>query len=55
MSYKIRMGVPEMSDFWNRLCELSKTGKLKGADRQLFKKLVKALKFLEKDPRYPIF
>lgn len=53
MPYEIRMGVPEMADFWKRLCEKAKAGRLKGPDKLLFKKLLKALKLLEQDPRYP--
>lgn len=53
MKYKIRMGIPEMEKYWNDLYEKSKNGKLKGKDKITFKKLVKVLRFLREDPRYP--
>jgi hypothetical protein len=53
MSYKIRMGLPEMEEYWNKLCKKSQDEELKGNDKKLFKKLVKALKFLQNDPKYP--
>ena len=53
MYFNIRMGVPEMEDLWNNLCKKSKEGTLKGNDKKLFKKLTKALIFLQNDPKYP--
>ena len=53
MNFEIRMGVPEMDEFWNNLCEKSRNGTLKGKENLLFKKLVKTLKFLKQDPKYP--
>lgn len=53
MSYQIRMGIPEMEEFWNTLCKKAQTNSLKGTEIDLFKQLVKALRFLENDPRHP--
>ncbi|MDC7127146.1 MAG: hypothetical protein PQJ46_16395 [Spirochaetales bacterium] len=53
MDFVIRMGVSEMEEFWNDLYLKSKNDTLKGKEKLLFKKLVKALKFLKHDPKYP--
>ncbi len=53
MKYNIRMGVPEMADFWNSLCTKLEKGTLKRNDKILLKKLTKALKFLQNNPQYP--
>lgn len=53
MSFNIRMGVPEMKDLWINLCKKSEEGSLKGNDKKLFKQLLKSLKFLQNNPKYP--
>ena len=53
MQYKIRMGVPEMEALWNDLTQRSEQKKLSKGEEQLFKKLVKALAFLQTNPRHP--
>lgn len=53
MKFNIRMGIPEMEEFWVELCKKSTEGILKGNEKVLFKKLVKTLKFLQNDPKYP--
>ena len=53
MSFQIRMGVPDMEEFWNYLVEKHDENKLKGDEKVIFKKLVKSLKFLQMDPRHP--
>ena len=50
---KIRMGIPEMEALWNDLTVKSDQNLLKGEDIMLFKKLVKTLALLRKDPRHP--
>lgn len=50
---KIRMGLPEMEALWNDLTGKSDQNLLKGEDIILFRKLVKALALLRKDPRHP--
>lgn len=47
------MGIPEMQEYWNTLLSKSKNGSLKGKDKQVFKKLVKALKLLQNNPKHP--
>ena len=47
------MGIPEMEEYWNRLNLKYRDGSLKGDDKKIFKKFVKALKFLQNDPKYP--
>lgn len=47
------MGLPEMEEYWNKLSKKSRYGVLKGSNKKIFKKLVKALKLLQNDPKYP--
>lgn len=51
--YKIRMGVPEMRDFWNDLKERVSNGTANKNDVKLHKKLGKAFYHLSLDPFYP--
>ena len=51
--YVIRMGVPEMEAFWNDLSERCDAEKLSRDEKKLFKKLVKVLGYLRKNPRHP--
>ena len=51
--YNIRMGQPEMNDFWAALNEKVKSGKANKNECVLFRKLGKALHHLSNDPRYP--
>ncbi|MCD7819453.1 MAG: hypothetical protein LUH07_10450 [Lachnospiraceae bacterium] len=53
MIYKIRMGIPEMEQFWNRLQQEYRTGTIRKKDEQLYKKWGSALKRLSQDPAYP--
>ena len=52
MAFKIRMGLPEMEALWKDLS----TRKLQGArdkdEERFFKKLIKALGYLEQNPRH---
>lgn len=51
--FKIRMGVPEMKTFWDDLVDRKKRGQLDQDERDLFKRLGKAIQFLSNDPRHP--
>ncbi len=53
MAYVIRMGVPEMSERWNKLREEYRSGEINKKDEQLYKKWGSALKKLSQDPEYP--
>jgi hypothetical protein len=46
------MGVPEMEKFWNDLTKRYDDNKLNKHEKELFKKLVKTLGFLESNPRH---
>lgn len=49
----IRMGIPEMKQFWDSLISKIQIGEATKDEKLLFKKLGKALKNLSSDPRYP--
>ena len=49
----IRLGVPEMKDFWDNLCKKVASGKANKSDEKLYKKVGKAMALLKQDPRYP--
>ncbi len=51
--FKIRMGVPEMKEFWDELEKKIKGNTAKKNEKILFKKLVSCLKKIASDPRYP--
>jgi len=51
MKFKILMGVPEMSAYWDNLCDRAEKNKL-GNELSLFKKLVKTLAFLSDNPNH---
>ena len=51
-AFKIRMGVPEMAVVWNDLAARCEQGKLGRDEQKFFKKLVKALGYLEVNPRH---
>ena len=50
--FTIRMGVPEMENLWKHLTTKANNKTLKGAEKQLFKKLTKALGLLRANPRH---
>ena len=52
MAFKVRMGVPEMEAFWNDLSARKQQGKLTKDEEKFFKKLVKALGYLQENPRH---
>ncbi|MCR4779065.1 MAG: hypothetical protein K5858_09485 [Lachnospiraceae bacterium] len=49
----IRLGVPQMKEFWDDLCAKVKSGQANKNDEKLYKKVGKAMALLSKDPRYP--
>jgi hypothetical protein len=51
-TFKIRMGMPEMEAVWNDLAGRHEQGQLSGDEQKFFKKLVKALGYLEVNPRH---
>lgn len=51
--FKIRMGIPGMKKFWDKLLEKKKSDSLDSNEEELFKKLAKTIKFLSNDPKYP--
>lgn len=52
-AYAIRMGVPEMEQYWTDLSTRSDDGQLNREELRQFKQLVKALQFLSANPRHP--
>ena len=53
MPFKIRMGVPEMSDYWADITSRKLKGLLQADEEKFFKRLVTVLHFLATNPRYP--
>lgn len=53
MSFRIRMGVPEMETLWNDLQSKYRAGTIKKKEELLYKKWGNALKKLSEDPMYP--
>ena len=52
MPFRIRMGLPEMAAFWNDCVAREQQGQLSGSEEKVFKKLVKALRYLGQNPRH---
>lgn len=52
MAFSIRMGQPEMEEFWTDISTRKQKGRLNKDEEKLFKKLVKALGYLAADPRH---
>ena len=51
MQFEIVLGVPEVAYYWNDLDKKYESRKLTGKEKILFKKLIKAFRLLESDPR----
>lgn len=51
--FTIRMGVPEMEEFWGALERKVDAGSATRNEIRLFKRIGKALYLLSEDPRYP--
>ena len=52
MAFLIRMGQPEMESLWLDLTTRKQQGKLEKDEEKFFKKLVKALGYLQENPRH---
>ena len=50
--FKIFMGLPEMSDFWDNLVKKNTSGKATKTEKLLYKKIGKTLKQISLDPKY---
>jgi len=51
--FKIRMGIPEMNQFWNDLLTKKKNNNLNVGEQDLFERLSKSIKFLSLNPKHP--
>ena len=51
--YIIRMGVPEMDEFWNSLLKKRKTNTLQPEEHELFNRFGKAITNLSANPKHP--
>lgn len=53
MTYRIRLGIPEMEALWNGLKQKAANGTAGKNDFALYQKLGKTMKLLSSDPRLP--
>ncbi len=53
MSFKIKMGIPEVLNYWNALQNQYKNGTISKKDEIIYKKWGNALKKLSENPNYP--
>ena len=51
--YKIRLGIPEIKELWDDLCEKIKADNANKNEQSLYKKFGKAMLLLSQDPRHP--
>lgn len=51
MKFEIVLGIPQVEEYWNALDKKYSNSTLAGKDKTLFKKLLKAFRLLESDPR----
>lgn len=51
--FTIRMGIPEMEEFWEELESKVESGTASKSEEKLYRKIGKALVLLASDPRYP--
>jgi hypothetical protein len=51
--FTIRLGVPEMENFWKELSDKVSDGTIGKAEERLYKKIGKAFVLLSNDPRHP--
>ncbi len=51
--FNIRMGVPEMKEFWDDLVRRKKNGELTSDEEIIFKRFAKSIQFLSADPKHP--
>lgn len=55
MKFNIRMGIPEMKNFWDTLTYKADKNSLKGKEKILFKKLIKIFNLLSHNPKHNRF
>ena len=53
MTYRMRLGVPEMESLWNTLKQKMADGSAVKSERELYQKLGKTMKLLTENPRHP--
>jgi hypothetical protein len=53
MKFKIKMGVPQMEQLWQKLQTAYRSGSINKEEEILYKKWGKALKLLSENPKYP--
>ncbi|MBR6020289.1 MAG: hypothetical protein IK055_08765 [Lachnospiraceae bacterium] len=51
--FTIRLGVPEMREFWNKLKNKVTSGKSGKDEQRLYRKIGKAMKLLSGNPKHP--
>ena len=51
--FTIRMGIPEMEEFWEELESKAESQAASKSEEKLYRKIGKALVLLANDPRYP--
>jgi hypothetical protein len=52
MAFNIRMGVPGMEAKWNDLVDRARRDQLDKEEQKVYRKLVKALRYLRENPRH---
>ena len=52
MVFKIRLGIPEVENFWNEMIQKFDRDELNATEHKFFKKFVKALRLLADNPRH---
>ena len=53
LTFVIRLGVPEMKDYWDDLCAQNARGALSGNEARDYRKIGKAMKLISINPRHP--
>ena len=53
MNFKIKMGIPEVLEYWNYLQERYRNKNINKKEERIYKKWGKALKLLSENPNYP--
>ena len=51
--FSIRLGIPEISELWEDLCQKAAAGSLGKDEEKLYKKWGKAMALLANDPKHP--
>jgi hypothetical protein len=52
MSFIVRMGVPDMQEYWNDMRRRAQEDRLDKEEKKLWKKLAKAVLYLSSNPRH---